>query len=193
MKTSPTVRVASLLLPVPPDAQASAVLLLQEFTDVHNLYRDAIVRYCYRNCRDRDIAEDLAQATFLRFWLCLQEKKEILFARAFLYRIAHNLFIDHVRRKKETSLDELLEVGFEPSVDPWDHTYSILDARRPLKKLAAMSKSHKQVLQYRFMKGLAPNEIATLTGESANTVSVRIFRGLKELRGLLRELEPSKK
>ncbi|TSC79915.1 MAG: RNA polymerase sigma-70 factor, ECF subfamily [Candidatus Peregrinibacteria bacterium Gr01-1014_25] len=161
-----------------------------DFTPTYDLYGDAILRHCVWKCRDREVGQDLSQETFLRFYVCLQREEQIRHARAFLYRIAHNLFINHVRKKKETSLDRLLEAGFEPTVDPWHETYSQLDAERPLRTLRKLRSPYKQVLTRRFIQGLAPREIATVTGEAANTISVRIFRGLKHLRFLLEYAPP---
>jgi len=159
--------------------------MTHDFTTTYDLYRAAILRYCLGKCRDREVGQDLTQETFLRFWLCLERKENILNARALLYRIAYNLFVDHVRRKKEVSLDQLLETGFEPSIDPWQKTYSHLEAEKPLRELRKMPTLYRQVLHRRFIQGLPPSEIASLTGETSNTVSVRIFRGLKTLRLLL--------
>lgn len=159
--------------------------MFDDFTTTYDLYQVAILRYCTWKSRDPELGHDLAQETFLRYFQYLQSNKKILHTRAFLYRIAHNLFINHVRRKKEASLDALLETGFEPSVDLWHQTNSRLDAERPLRALSTMQGSQRQVLHQRFIRGLTPAEIATRTGETANTVSVRIFRGLKHLRLML--------
>ena len=159
--------------------------MTQDFVALYDLYQEPIFRYCLGKCRDRELAKDLMQQTFMRFWQCLKRNEKILQERAFLYRIAHNLFVDYVRRKKEASLDQLVETGFEPTTDLWHQTHACLDSERPLSTLNAMEASYKQVLYSRFVLGLAPVEIAMLTGESPNTVSVRIFRGLKQLRGLL--------
>ncbi len=161
--------------------------MIHDFTATYTLYEDAIFRYCSWKTRDREVGRDLTQETFLRFYLCLERKEHILLPRAFLYRIAHNLFINHVRRKKEVSLDQLVENGFAPVTNPWHETHSHLDAQRPLQKLATLPRTYRQVLTRRFIQGLAPAEIATMMGEKSNTVSVRIFRGLKHLRGLLKE------
>lgn len=161
---------------------APLLAVMKNFSAIYDLHHDAIYRYCNWKCRDNEVGQDLMQETFMRLYLSLQRKKEIQHVRAFLYRIAHNLIIDHVRGKKEASLDEMLETGFEPSVDLWHQTYSRLDSEKWFKKLSKMAKPYRQVLHRRFILGLNPSEIATMTGETSNTVSVRIYRGLTQLR-----------
>ncbi|MDD5055698.1 MAG: RNA polymerase sigma factor [Candidatus Peribacteraceae bacterium] len=164
--------------------------MFNDFIAIYDLYRDAIFRYCHWKSGDRGTGEDLTQETFLRYWSCLKSKREIAHTRAFLYRIAHNLFVSHVRRKREASLDRLLETGYEPTVDPWQNVHSRLDALRPVRALRAMRAPFRKVLHQRFVLGLSPSEIALLNGETANTVSVRMFQGLKHLRLSLNNSSP---
>jgi RNA polymerase sigma-70 factor (ECF subfamily) len=161
--------------------------MTHDFTAIYELQNQAIYRYCLTRCRDREVAEDLVQITFLRFWLCLEREDTIINARAFLYRIAHNLIIDFVRKKKLVSLDQLLEAGFEPATDPWHVTHSRLDAEKVFKKLSTMHDSYKDALHRRYLRGLQLSDLAAITGETTNTISVRIFRGLKNLRALLQQ------
>ncbi len=156
-----------------------------DFTALHDLHRTAILRYCVWECRDKEVGQDLAQETFIRFWHCLERHDEILHVKAFLYRIAHNLIVDHVRKKRETSLDQLLEKGFEPTIDPWHQTCSRLDMEGPLKQLSELPSAYRHVLHSRVVLDLPPAEIAARTGETSNAVSVRLFRGLKRLRSLI--------
>ena len=62
-------------------------------------YYDDIYRYCFFRMRDRSLAEDLTQETFLRFLetSAYHDRGKPL---AFLYTIARNLCIDHIRRTK---------------------------------------------------------------------------------------------
>lgn len=156
-----------------------------DFVTVHDLYQNAILRYCMRNSHDTELGQDLSQETFYRFWLCLERNDTIEHVRAFLYRIALNLIVDHYRKKRETSLDQLRDAGFEPSVDLWHQTYSRLDAERPQRALRKMQEPYRQTLHQHLILGLHPREIAAITGESSNVISVRIFRGLKHLRSSL--------
>lgn len=153
-----------------------------DFTATYHLYSAAILRYCLWKSRDQESGQDLMQETFLRYWLCLQRKEVIIHARAFLYSIAHNLILDQVRKKKDASLEGLLEEGFEPGIDLWHQTQSRLDVERLLKTIGPARSSGRQLLQKRFMQGLTPAQIAADMGLTPNVVSVRIFRELKALR-----------
>ena len=76
---------------------------------------DAIFRHCYFRVFDRERARDLVQETFLKTWEYLTRGHDIENIRAFLYRVATNLIIDDSRRKKEISLEQLSESGFDPA------------------------------------------------------------------------------
>lgn len=157
----------------------------QELERVFEKYGDAIFRYVMIQSRDRDLAKDLTQETFLKYWQLLKRGDVIEHERALLYRIAGNLFIDHVRRKKSVSLDQLLEQGFEPGCDPLEQTQTRMELDRALKMLGKLPKEYRQVLILRYVENLEPAEIARMTKETSNVISVRIHRGLKQLKSFL--------
>lgn len=65
------------------------------------------------------------------------------------------------------------------------------DVARPLRQMLTLQKPYREVLQQRFLQGLHPAEIAKITGESSNAISVRIVRGLKHLRASLKVASPA--
>lgn len=158
----------------------------EEFLDAYETYADAIFRYCYFRLYDREKAKDCLQETFTKTWQYLVKGGEIKNLRAFLYQVARRLIIDDARKKHTASLslDELLEQGFNPGHDPREHVRITLDANAILAILSQLHHSYREVIQLRYVDGLAPREIAVITGESVNVISVRIHRGLKKLREL---------
>lgn len=80
----------------------------------YEAYADAIFRHCYFRVFNRELGKELMQETFLRVFEYLSKGNTVDNMRAFLYRVANNLIIDNVRRKKELSLDALNEQGFDP-------------------------------------------------------------------------------
>lgn len=146
---------------------------------------DAIFRYVYLKTGDRDLAKDLAQETFIRYWQYLVKGEKIEHERAFLYRIAGNLIIDNSRKKKPLSLDVLLEKGFEPSFDPVHETGAKMELERVMSVLHKLAEPYRSTIVWRCVEGLEPAEIAQITGETSNVISVRIHRGLKQLNAFL--------
>jgi RNA polymerase sigma-70 factor, ECF subfamily len=169
---------------VRPDHSAS---MEQEFLAAYDAYADAIFRHCYYRVYDRERGKDLMQETFIRAWEYLSKGEKVLNMRAFLYRVANNLIIDESRKKREASLDKLQEEGFDPGIDETEFMNNRVEHSRVLKTLQGLDDNYREILVMRYMNGLSPSEIAEVTGESANTVSVRIYRGLKQLRSMLSE------
>lgn len=157
-----------------------------EFLEAYDAYADAIFRHCYYRLFDRERAKDVMQDAFIRTWEYMQKGEKVDNIRALLYRIANNLIIDFVRRKKEASLDAMQEEGFDPATDDdMAHIAERLDGGQAIEALKRLDDTHREVLVLRYVNGLQPTEIAEITGETANTVSVRIHRGLGKLRIML--------
>ncbi|MDP3962934.1 MAG: RNA polymerase sigma factor [bacterium] len=158
----------------------------QQFLQAYDAYGDAIFRHCYFRVFRRDRAKELSQEVFIRVWEYLSAGKKIENIRAFLYRVANNLIIDESRKRKEWSLDALQEEGFDPKspVDP-SRRNAILEGKFALEKIEHLDAKYREVVIMRYIDDLQPKEIAQILGESENVVSVRIHRGVKQLREII--------
>ena len=158
----------------------------QKFLQAYEAYNDAIFRHCYFRVFRRDRAKELVQETFMRVWEYMAGGKEIENIRAFLYRVANNLIVDESRKRKEWSLDELQETGFDPK-SPLDDARrdAVLDGKFARERLEHLDAAYRQVVIMRYIDDLQPKEIAQILDESENTVSVRIHRGIKRFREIL--------
>lgn len=162
--------------------------LEREFLEAYDKYADDIFRHCYYRLFDRERAKDVMQDTFMRTWEYMQKGQKVENVRALLYRIANNLIIDFVRKKKESSLDELQEAGFDPAIadDDMSRISARMDGAKAIEALQQLDDTHREVLVMRYVNGLEPAEIAEVLDQTPNTVSVRIHRGLEKLRSLVR-------
>jgi len=165
-----------------PDQDIDAI-----FNEAYELYADAIFRHCYFRVFDRDRARDLMQDTFMKTWEYMNKGEQIDNIRAFLYRVANNLVIDDVRKKKEASLDTMMEAGFNPGVDASVEMKAKVDEWKVLSTFHKIDKHYREVLVMRHVDGLSPSEIAEITGESTNVISVRLHRAIQQLRTHLKE------
>lgn len=164
---------------------STAEKLEQEFLTFYEKYADAIFRHCYFRVYDREKARDLMQETFLRAWKEIASGTVIENMRAYLYRVANNLVIDESRRKKAVSLDGLQEAGVQFENVHEANLEEIIDGKRIIAHLDRLDEQYRDVLVMRFIDGLKPREIAEILSVSANVISVRIHRGIQQLRGLL--------
>jgi RNA polymerase sigma-70 factor (ECF subfamily) len=156
------------------------------FKKIYEKESDAIFRFSLIRVSDREQALDITQETFLRFWKSLQGGEKILNEKAFLFTVARRIVIDWYRKKKSVSLDKMLDNKDEPYdvVDEKATNNIILgiEGRHLLEKIKELPKIYQDSVYLRFVEDLSPEEIGKILNTSANVVSVRINRGLEELR-----------
>lgn len=152
------------------------------FLQIYDTYADDIYRFCYLKVSNRELAQDLSQEVFTRFWQALREGTVMRSERALLYTMARNLVIDWYRKKKETSLDVLTEQGLEFGGDSAEDVTREAEMSEALRMVSELDEASRDVLTLRFVDGLSPKEIALLSGESANAISVRLNRAMKKMR-----------
>lgn len=156
----------------------------QAFLELYDECADALFRHCYYRVSSREIAEELTQEAFLRVWNYLAEGKTIDNPRAFLYRIAGNLIVDHYRARKESSLDALAEQGFDPAGDSGSSILEYASGQQMLRLLEKLEPQYREILTLRYVDDLSIRDIADIVGQTENAVSVRIHRGIEKLKTL---------
>lgn len=156
------------------------------FLSAYDTYADAIFRYCNYKTSDREVALDLTQSTFCKLWIYMQEGQEIVSVRPFLYQIAGNLVIDWYRKKKSDSLENLMEHGFDPP-DMHNRSDAHTEYAWAMEQLKKLDTETQELIIWRYVEDMTPKEIAALLDEKENTVSMRVYRALKQLKKLLQE------
>ncbi len=158
------------------------------FGRLYELYASEIFRYLYFRADGKTEAEDLTEMVFIKAWEKLPsfgKGKRGLNFRAWLYRIAHNLAIDHQRGKREVSpLEEMREIqSYSLGVEELaENREEVRELRVALGKLEPI---HRQIVELRFIAGLDHKETASLMGLSSGNVRVIQFRALQHLREFL--------
>lgn len=152
-------------------------------------YNDALFRHALIRVSNREKAIDLVHDAFTKVWSYIREGYEIDSFRPFLYKVLNNLIIDEYRKRKEASLDAMMEkegVDEGSFDDLTESTAEVLaatiDGKKAFDLLQELPDQYREVIILRFVDQLGPKEISDLIEESENMVSVRIHRGLKLLR-----------
>mgnify|MGYP003430023408 CR=1 FL=1 len=159
----------------------------KEFLKAYEDNSDAMFRQCFFKVHDRELSKDMLQETFVRTWDYISQGKTILNMRAFLYRTLNNLIIDHYRKKKAVSLDALSEEGFDPEAAQGMDANDRMEGEKAMKLLDELPEPYREAVFMRYVSGLELHEIAEITGESMNTVSVHVHRGINKLKELFKE------
>lgn len=160
-----------------------------QFMKVYDEFADAIFRHCYFRIFDRERAKELTQETFTKTLEYAARGGKFSNARAFLYKVANNLIIDESRRKKPVSLDKMREEnGFDVmSANADSRIIANTEAAGILKIIEKLDPKYRDVVLMKYIDDLTPKEISEITGESENNISVRLHRGLKQIKEIFNE------
>lgn len=164
--------------------------IYKDFEKAYEELSEPIWKHCYFRIHNRERAQEIAQDVFMKTWDYLREGNKIDNLRAFIYRVAHNLIVNEItRRKKNLSLDEMFEEsGFDPAgSDEEEAMKNRLDGEMALKRLKTLDPNYREALYMRYVDELSVKEIAELLGEKENNISVRIHRGMEKLREMYKE------
>ncbi|MFN2189066.1 MAG: sigma-70 family RNA polymerase sigma factor [Candidatus Promineifilaceae bacterium] len=157
---------------------------------IYDDYHPLVYRYICRRVGDVEAAQDLAAEVFRRFLQALHKgsgPSDNL--RAWLFRAAHNIVIDHYRRRNKLEhlpIDESL-AGDNP--DPGQRTETNLQIDRVRSALGQLTPDQQHVLALKFLEGLSNHEVAEITGKSVGAVKSLQHRALAALQRQLVQVE----
>lgn len=137
-------------------------------------YYAAIYQYCFLHLCDRDLAEDMAQETFTRFFEALQTYTDYGKLKNYLYRIAGNIIKNYYKKKKELLVEEMSEI---PGSDMRDAEIR-MDIEQAIDRLP---KELKEITILFFFQDLKQKDIAKLLDINLSLVKYRISRAKKLL------------
>jgi RNA polymerase sigma-70 factor (ECF subfamily) len=161
------------------------------YSALYDRYVDKIYRYIFFKVGGREQSEDLTSQTFLKAWDAIgdYEWRNYPFG-AWLFRIAHNLVVDHHRSRRESvSLDDASpQLEARANTDPIRPDRMLAQALaedRVRRAIERLTDEQQQVLVLRFYEGLSTTEVADLMGKRNGAIRGLQFRALSGLRDLL--------
>jgi RNA polymerase sigma-70 factor (ECF subfamily) len=166
---------------------------MELLADLVERFQHRLVRYLLYLTGRRELAEDLAQETWVRV---LKRGSQYNGRERFdpwLFAIARNLAIDDLRKKRKVvqtaSLPNEDAMRLVPSSgpSPFEAAARSEDAMRLAGRLQILSPLYREVLLLRFQEDLSLLEIAQVLDAPVTTVTSRIYRGLAALRSAFEE------
>ena len=151
-------------------------------TTAHTDYEKNLNQYAFFKVHDSAIGEDLVQETFMKTWKFIVKGGQVHIMKAFLYHILNRLIIDQYRKRKNTSLDMLLEKGFEPSDDDSANIGDSLDGNAALSLIEYLPERYRNIMHMRYIQNLSIKEMSLITGRTRNSIAVQTHRGLHKLK-----------
>lgn len=168
------------------------------YAEVVEIYKDKIFQICYRMLGNRHEAEDIAQEAFLRAYVNINSFNINLKFSSWLYRIATNLCIDRIRKKKPdyyldaevAGTDGLTMYSQIPAETrlPEDDVESLELRDTIQKEISKLQEKYRTVIVLKYIEELSLNEISEILDIPLGTVKTRIHRGREALRKQLRHV-----
>ena len=152
-------------------------------------YQHRLYRYLLRFAGDPAAAEDLFQQTWLRVMESLRRYDARRSFEAWLFSVAHNLAVDHLRKARPQSLEDVTPSGrrrgdelAEPHPDALEQVLEWERAGAVAAAMLELPAIHREVLTLRFEEDLKLEQMAEIVQVPVSTVKSRLQRALEGLR-----------
>ena len=156
------------------------------FDELMIRYERQVYRVCYRFVNNRDDAMDLAQEVFIKAFEHLPNFRRESSMKTWLYRIAMNHCINHVKKNSREFVQITENVGSTRA-----SIHSEMEEREKREQFRSLVKKlppkQKAILEMRIHEQLSYEEIATMSGRSISTIKASVFFALEKLRKLVKE------
>ena len=153
------------------------------YRELSGKYLERVLNYSFRIVQNRAEAEEVAQETFFRLWKDAERWKPNAKVSTWLFRVAHNLCVDRVRRRRHTSMED--EDFATDSVRP-----SLVFARKVVADavnaaVGQLPPRQREALVLAHYEGMGNPEIGEVLGVSTEAVESLLSRARRSLREAL--------
>jgi RNA polymerase sigma-70 factor, ECF subfamily len=177
---------------LPLQDEESLVRLAQQkdteaFAKLYEAYFDKIYRYIVMRVRNEMEAEDMTQQVFMKMLQSISSyKARGLPFSAWIYRIAHNLVVDHLRRQNKKATVDIEGIPLpDKEDDPQDMIEQRVDIEDVKKATQKLTQAQQEVLSLRFAGELSIAECASIMGKNEGAIKALQHSAVLALRKAL--------
>jgi RNA polymerase sigma-70 factor (ECF subfamily) len=149
--------------------------------------RPELHRYCARMTGSIADGEDIVQDTLARAYYLLPEMNELPAFRPWLFRIAHNRALDHLRSyeaRMREPLDAAQDTAIDPALDPGDAIAHEQAVQAAVSRFVELAPAQRSCVILKDVLGHSVEEIGALLELSLSAVKAALHRGRVRLREL---------
>lgn len=162
---------------------------MQAFAKLYDHFVDRIYKYFFFKVANEE-AFDLTENLFLKVWenIRLYKKKPGSSFSSWIYRIAHNMLVDHYRQNNPVAELDASVADYKPDNNPLHIAEQSLSKGALKEAMGKLKEHYREVITLAFVNGLENSEIAKILKKSEGTLRVLKFRALKDLKKILEEM-----
>ena len=151
----------------------------RDYNDCVNLYADNVFRFIVKNIRHEEDAKDIVQTAFEKLWRN-RETVNSEKSKSFLFTVAYNQMIDHIRKIKRISLKDEFKAEVKTYSEPVSNLKKNLQDA-----LNTLNETQKSLVLLKDYEGYSYEEIGQITGLNESQVKVYLHRARLNLRNYL--------
>jgi RNA polymerase sigma-70 factor (ECF subfamily) len=173
---------------------------LGAYDELVRRHQERIYGLCYHMTSNHEDAHDLAQDAFVKAWQAIRSFKGDASFYTWVYRIAVNTCLNHLKTKRNRSLHlSLNDLEINPENDP--DLVALVSERTPRRdaglselhqrlneSMLKLSEEHRAVVTLHDIQGMPHDEIAKVLGVNPGTVRSRLFYARQQLQAWLSDL-----
>ena len=151
----------------------------REYNDCVTQYADNVFRFIVKNLKHEEDAKDVVQSAFEKLWIN-RNQVDSTKVKSYLFTIAYNQMIDHLRKSKRISLKEGFNEDASGSQGQKQNAKRILN-----EALAKLSETQRSLVMLKDYEGYNYAEIGEITGLNESQVKVYLHRARLQLRAYI--------
>lgn len=151
----------------------------REYNHCVDQYADHVYRFIVKNLKHEEDARDVVQTAFEKLWRN-REEVDTERSKSYLFTIAYNQMIDHIRKVKRVSLREEFREDSRVTAQPQHNLKKVLD-----EALSRLNETQRSLVMLKDYEGYSYEEIGRITGLSESQVKVYLHRARIQLKNYL--------
>ena len=155
----------------------------KEYNDCVNQHADNVYRFIVKNLRHEEDARDVVQSAFEKLW---RHREEVDSAKikSYLFTVAYNQMIDHIRKAKKVYLKEEFREDSRVTNRESNNAKAILQ-----EALARLNETHRSLVMLKDYEGYSYEEIGKIMNLSESQVKVYLHRARLQLKEYIVKVE----